>query len=297
MHWSNLVVIYLICSGLSDFLTKSSNSEKDRFSPYKNAVWTGLMMTAAIPALKGFSETRMAVSLLLFRNPALMLFTLGYAVLFFFGKVILKKQEVLLFSSVKKAAAALPVIIAAFVCTMTGVISGFTLHSCIPYLLCLFTILAGTIVVLCVLKKSPQTVLKTREKKWKTFVFSAGYGFAEASFFIFCGLIFEKYIDLQIGKADLLIIGCSMFAFWGLTAWLYMLLKLNYKYNPFQQGEIQKSWTGLCETAAFLAIVLAIAQNRSFVIAGSSMSFLVVILLDLTFRKKMKWKEESDCCI
>ncbi|MCQ2377739.1 MAG: EamA family transporter [Victivallaceae bacterium] len=301
MFWFGLTLAAMLGWGVEDIFLKKSARYDDAFLQYKIAVWLGLLMGAALPLLRYLSESGAPLCELVVSHWMLLFIPLAYALTMILSNIGLRYLEMSIMSPVENASGAFPMIFLIVYYLATGRISSVSEELSPLDIAGSAAIITGMTLLAVVQQKlfRNNEQLKNEDTRYR-------YGALALIFpLIFCmgdtidtvvgSIMLDDRLSEGVGEIDLFRCYCLMFFTVGVAAYIFMAAKGHF-YRIFQRGEEPKIAAGVCETAAYICYIYALAR-RPLLVAPLISSYCIISILLSRFWLKEKLRPSQYACI
>ena len=321
MSWFVLTLICMLGWGLADLFYKKSNTDGDRYSHLKTAVWVGLMMGVvsliltvlsllrnqgvAIPENLA-SETLFTAENSFFESAVKYLpASLGYIISMVIGYAGMRYLEVSIVSPIQNASGAFAAIAMFIYFSVTGSINSFWEEFSVLQVVGTVFIVAGVIALGIVEQKLAKAEgslnLPKEDRKYR-------YGALALLFpILYCvfdtigtaadGIILDEESGLGLGEIDVLILYGFTFFLAAVVAWIFLWVKEKKAYNPFAGPEWKTRFpAAVFEQFGQIFYVYALAANPIVATPMIGSYCIVSAILSHIFLKE-KLKAGQYACI
>lgn len=291
MSWFFFAAICLLGWGLADLFYKCGSEEADRNSPWKIAVWVGLVMGAVSLVLLPFSETLTAADFLknaFYYLPA----SLSYILSMVIGYVGLRYLELSIVSPIQNASGALSALCMLIWFFLRGKIGAigeiYTPLDLAGTLLIVLGIVGLSVAENRLARRAAPADQKHQTGAW-ALIFPLLYCVFDTIGTAADGVILDETSGLSLGEFDVLVLYGFTFFLFGLAAWVILWVREKHPYQPFQKSERPKAAAAVCEQFGQIFYVFAMASNPVLA-APTVASYCIVslILSRLFLKEKLK---------
>ena len=266
--WFVFALICLLGWGLADLFYKKSNSESDRYSHLRTAVWVGLVMGVCAFALMPFAETPVSAGGIVGNAIRYAPASLSYIVSMVIGYAGLRYLELSIVSPVQNASGALSAVCMFVYFSATGRVGGFWDEFGVLDVVGTVMIAAGVVALAVVEHKlsGAEKDLPREQRKYRfgalALVFPLLYCVFDTIGTAADGVILDGESGLGLGEIDVIILyGLTFFAA-GVVAWIFLLVRERKPYNPFAPAEIKtKGAAAVAEEFGQIFYVYAMAAK------------------------------------
>ena len=303
MSWFLYAIVATLSWGLADIFYKKSSDEDDRYSHLKIAVCVGFVMGVCSAVLLIFSGEKMSTAFLLGSAVRYLPASFSYIASMVIGYAGMRYLELSVISPVQNASGALStaVMLVFFILSGKGqrISEAFSALDIAGTLI----IISGVIMLAFVEKKTAnaEKSLSKEERKYKigalALMFPLLYCVFDTLGTAYDGIILDGESGLSLSEIQVLILYGLTFFFFGLCAYLYMLIKLKKPYNPFSKKEVSKWSAAMCEEFGQFFYVFAMASNPVLAAPMIASYCIVSVLLSRVILKEKLSRAQYLCVI
>ena len=306
MSWFIFALICLLGWGLADLFYKKSNTDGDRYSHLRTAVWVGLVMGIVAFCFMPFTETKFDFVSLITNAAKYAPASLSYIISMVIGYAGLRYLELSIVSPVQNASGALSAVFMFVYFTVIGQINSFWDEFSVLDIIGTVIIVGGVIALALVeqrLAKAEGALdLPKKDRKYR-------YGALALLFpILYCvfdtigtaadGIILDGDAGLGLGEIDVIVLYGLTFFLAAIGAWIFLWIKEKKPYNPFNRHDLKtKMPAAIFEQFGQIFYVYAMALKPMLAAPMVASYCIVSVILSRIFLKEKLKKSQYACVI
>lgn len=295
MSWFIFSMICVFAWGFADLFYKIGTDENDQFSQYKITICVGIIMGIVSLILIPFSNSFFINNEFTLKNFFILILkyspaSISYIVSMFIGYIGLRYLEISIISPIQNASGAFSMIVMLIYFTVFSSTKNYTQFLILDYIGT--TLIVIGLIVLAIVEKSFSNKQKSSSTINKfgalALLFPLLYCLFDTIGTAADGIILSDQSFIHLSEIDVTIIYGLTFFFISIICWIFLFVKSNHFFNPFQKKERPKMLAAIFEETGQIFYIFAMSKNP--VLAApmvASYCIISVILSHIIIKEKL----------